>query len=90
MQFAYPAAFAGLASIPLLFLLNLWKYRRLRVTVGSLIVWKRLSRHAEPPPSSKHRFFNLSLLMQIIVILCLTTTMNATSHVCFRPQFCKH
>jgi hypothetical protein len=73
MEFAYPAAFAGLAAIPLLFVFNLWKYRRLRVTVGSLIVWKRLSEHAEAPPSSRQRYFNLSLLMQILVIIFLTT-----------------
>jgi hypothetical protein len=73
MEFAYPAAFAGLALIPLLFIFNLYKYRRLRVTVGSLIVWKRMSAHAEAPPSSKQRYFNLSLILQIIVIASLTT-----------------
>lgn len=72
MEFAYPAAFAGLALIPLLVLLNLWKYRRLRVEVGSLIIWKRLSQHAEAPSSSKQRYFNLSLLAQILVVVFLT------------------
>jgi len=72
MEFAYPAAFAGLAAIPLLFLLNLYRYRRLRVTVGSLIIWKRLAEHADTPPSSKQRYFNLSLLMQILFIIFLS------------------
>ncbi len=71
MEFAYPAAFAGLAAIPLLFLLNLWKYRRLRVKVSSFIVWQRMSQHADAPPSSKQRYFNISLLVQILVVVLL-------------------
>jgi hypothetical protein len=73
MEFAYPAAFAGLAAIPLLFLLNLWKYRRLRVRVSSMVIWKRMSERIEAPSASRQRYFNLSLLMQIVFVLALTT-----------------
>jgi hypothetical protein len=72
MEFAYPAAFAGLAAIPLLFLLNLWKYRRLRVRVSSFTIWQRMSQHVEAPPSSTQRYFNISLFAQILVVVLLT------------------
>ena len=71
MEFAYPAAFAGMAVIPLLFLLNLWKYRRLRVKVSSFTIWQRMSQHVETPPSSKQRYLNFSLLAQILVVVFL-------------------
>ncbi len=73
MEFAYPAAFAGLLAIPLLVLLNLTRYRRLRIRVGSLIIWKKLASHVESPPSSRQRYFNLTLLAQIVFVLALTT-----------------
>lgn len=73
MEFAYPGAFVGLAVVPLLVAFNLWKYRRLRVRVGSLILWKRLSQHTEAPPASRQRYFNLSLLVQIIAVVLLVS-----------------
>lgn len=52
-----------LVILPLLFILNYFTYRRKRLTIGSLILWRRLVERIPTRKSSRRRLFSLVLLL---------------------------
>ncbi len=69
MAFLYPAALWGLAAVPLLFFLNVFRHRRVKVTVSSHAIWRTvLEKHAQAP-RSRGRFFNIELMLEIVIIV---------------------
>ena len=52
--------------LPLLFLLNYFTYRRKKLTVGSLFLWRRVVERIETRTSSKRRLFSVTLLLLLL------------------------
>ncbi|MFH1421415.1 MAG: VWA domain-containing protein [Planctomycetota bacterium] len=71
MGFLLPQSFLGLLIIPLLFIVNLYRHKRIVVSVGSLIIWSRVKDKIEVQQSSRKKYINLMLILQICALLCL-------------------
>lgn len=62
------SSYLGLLAVvlPLLFLLNYFTYRRKKLTVGSLFLWRRMTERMETRTSSKRRLFSVTLLLLLL------------------------
>jgi hypothetical protein len=85
LEFLLPQSFFGLLAIPLLFLLNLYRHRRLKITVSSLIIWSRIQPKIDVSRSSRRKYVNLSLLLQIGVLLCLVFALASPTVKAVQP-----
>ncbi|MGQ4807346.1 hypothetical protein NKDENANG_00694 [Candidatus Entotheonellaceae bacterium PAL068K] len=75
MTWLNPAAFAFLATIPVIILLHALRYRRRDVQVSTLFLWDRVLREAHGTLGLRRLVHNLPLLLQIVFVLLLTAVL---------------
>jgi hypothetical protein len=75
MTWLNPAAFAFLASVPVIILLHSLRYRRRDVQVSTLFLWERVAREAHGSLGLRRLVQNLPLLLQILLALLLTAAL---------------
>jgi hypothetical protein len=75
MTWLNPAAFAYLAFIPVIIALHALRYRRRDVQVSTLFLWESVAREAHGTLGLRRLVQNLPLLLQILLVLCLTAAL---------------
>ncbi|MBV8880175.1 MAG: BatA domain-containing protein [Planctomycetaceae bacterium] len=68
MRFENPAALWGLASLVLLILFSLWRQAAAKVTVPSLLLWKKIPERNPPVRALRRPRWRLELLLQALAI----------------------
>lgn len=68
MSFESPAALWGLSSLALLILFSLWRQASAKVTVPSLVLWKRIPERNPPVRALRRPRWRLELLLQALAI----------------------
>lgn len=68
MRFENPAALWGLSSLILLILFSLWRQASAKVTVPSLLLWKRIPERNPPVRALRRPRWRLELLLQALAI----------------------
>ncbi len=71
MNFENPAALWGLGSLVLLILFSLWRQAASRVTVPSLLLWKKIPERNPPIRALRRPRWRLELLLQALAITAL-------------------
>jgi hypothetical protein len=77
LEFLNPGALWALAAVPLVYMLNMYRHRRLRVRVSSSLIWREVLEKHPGPPRSARRFINLQLLIEIAVVILLAAALAA-------------
>ncbi len=72
MTWLNPAAFAFLATIPVILLLHSLRYRRRDVQVSTLFLWEQVMREAHGSLGLRRLIQNLPLILQILLALLLS------------------
>lgn len=75
MGFHTPLGFFALGGLLLLFFVSFWKRRPTEVIVGSLRLWKAIPERATSLETARRPRFSLSLLLQALAILFLTSAL---------------
>jgi Ca-activated chloride channel homolog len=75
MTWLNPAAFAFLAFIPVILVLHSLRYRRRDVRVSTLFLWESVAREMQGTLGLRRLVQNLPLLLQILLVLLLTTAL---------------
>jgi len=68
VSFETPAAFWGLSSLVLLILFSLWRQAAARVTVPSLVLWKKIPERNPPVRALRRPRWRFELLLQALAI----------------------
>ncbi|HZE99689.1 MAG TPA: BatA domain-containing protein, partial [Planctomycetota bacterium] len=75
MKFEQPAALWGLASLLLLILFSLWRQAAARVTVPSLLLWKKIPERNPPVRALRRPRWRLELLFQALTIAAVVAAL---------------
>ncbi len=68
MTFLSPNALWLLLVLPLVYVFNVVKHRRLPVPAATLFIWKKVLDKAEAPRSSRKNLFNIALLLELLAV----------------------
>jgi len=68
MTFLSPNALWLLLILPLVYLFNVVKHRRLPVPAATLLIWRKVIDKAEAPRSSRKNLFNIALLLELLIV----------------------
>jgi hypothetical protein len=68
MTFLSPNALWLLFVLPLVYVFNVVKHRRLPVPAATLFIWKKVLDKAEAPRSSRKNLFNVALLLELLAV----------------------
>ncbi|MDP6958859.1 MAG: BatA domain-containing protein [Planctomycetota bacterium] len=75
MGFQTPLGFLALGGLLLLFFISFWKRRPTEMVVGSLRLWKAIPERATSLETARRPRFSLSLLLQALAIVLLTSAL---------------
>lgn len=76
MTWLHPLGLLGLAAIPALLALSLWRWRRREVEVSSLLLWREVAaERRQAPQARRRRQLDPLLLLRMAVALVLTAAL---------------
>lgn len=76
LAFLNPLGLLLLAALPLVFLLNLYRRRRVKINVGSNAIWREVLKDREAAPSSRKRIFGLVVMLQMLAVAALALALS--------------
>ncbi|MHC4662893.1 MAG: vWA domain-containing protein [Planctomycetota bacterium] len=81
MTFLSPGALWLLLVLPLVYVFNMVRHRRLPVPAATLAIWRKVLEKGEAPRSSRKNLFNLALLLELLAVSALVIALGRPAAV---------